>query len=413
LTLSPEQNEFALPVSFPFGSPQGALANVNLVAVARLNPSTVVKSNELPVEVNVVAGGPPPALYKLFEDESSFLALLTEGGGQASLETTDRYSGQAAMKVTPDQKFRAKLPGLGVKIAETPGEGEYRFLRFAWKKRGGTNILLQLNANGAFGPLAGATTPAFRYEAGGANPYKAAAIKLDEKLPGGWVVVTRDLFADFGAFSLDGLAFTASDGEAALFDQVYLARTADDLKGCLEPAPAEQPLAVFEDQPEFVANLTQGDGAATLLADDKFSGAASVKVTPGQKFNPTLPGLAVKIRQNPGPGEYRYLQFAWKKQGGTRICLQLNHDGQWGPVAGNPGKFRYDAGAAEGESYGAALRVDANLPAAFVVVTRDLFADFGEFTLDGLALSPADGEFALFDHIYLGHSPRDFELVKP
>jgi hypothetical protein len=46
-------------------------------------------------------------------------------------------------------------------------------------------------------------------------------------------------------------------------------------------------------------------------------------------------------------------------------------------------------------------------------VTRDLFADFGEFTLTGLALSPVDGEYALFDHIYLGATPEDFELVKP
>lgn len=413
ITLGPEQNEFALPVAFPFGSPQGAVANVKLVAASQPTSSAALKSNELPVAVNVVAGGPPPALYKLFEDESAFLSLLTDGAGKATLETTDRYSGSAAMKITPDQKFRVKLPGLGVKIAETPGAGEYRFLRFAWKKKGGANILLQLNANGAFGPLAGATTPSYRYEAGGPNPYKAAALKLDEKLPSGWVVVTRDLFADFGAFSLDGLAFTASDGEAALFDHIYLARTADDLKGCPAPVPAEQPLAVFEDQPEFVASLTQGNGMATLAADDKFSGAASVKVTPDQRFNPMLPGLNVKVRQNPGPGEYRYLQFAWKKKGGARICLQLNHDGQWGPQAGNPAKFRYDAGSAPDETFGGALRVDPNLPTEFVVVTRDLFADFGEFTLNGLALSPADGEFALFDHIYLGRSPRDFELAKP
>jgi hypothetical protein len=230
VTLAPRQNAFELPVAFPFGTPAGAVANVKLVAVSRVNPTTVVRSNELPLAVNVVPGGPPPALYKLFEDESSFLTLLTEGGGQASLESADRYSGQAALKITPDQKFRAKLPGLGVKIVENPGEGEFRYLRFAWKKRGGTNILLQLNANGAFGPLAGATTPAYRYEAGGANPFKAAAVKLDEKLPDGWTVVTRDLFADFGAFSLDGLAFTASDGEFALFDHIYLGRSMQDLE---------------------------------------------------------------------------------------------------------------------------------------------------------------------------------------
>jgi hypothetical protein len=48
-------------------------------------------------------------------------------------------------------------------------------------------------------------------------------------------VVTRDLFADFGAFTLTGIAFTPGPGEYALFDHVYLARTADDLKGCPPP----------------------------------------------------------------------------------------------------------------------------------------------------------------------------------
>jgi hypothetical protein len=413
VTLPADKTEFAFPVSFPFNSPPGAVANVRLVAVARSAPGAV-RSNEVPVEVNVVAGGPPPALYRLFEDEPSFVGLLTEGGGQATLESTDRFAGPLALRITPDQKFRSKLPGLGVNIAENPGEGQYRYLRFAWKKRGGQNTLLQLNANGNFGPLRGTPGPAFRYEAGPAeNRFNAAAIRLSDKLPSGWTEVTRDLFADFGAFRLDGLAFTPSDGEAALFDHVYLARTLDDLKGCLEPLPAEQPLAVFEDQPEFVTGLTQGDGSAVILPDDKFSGAASVKVTPGQRFSPMLPGLSAKIRENPGPGEYRYLQFAWKKQGGQRIGLQLGHDGRFGPDEGKPALFRYDAGPAPNASFGGAVRLDGNLPGGFVLVTRDLFADFGEFTLTGLSLAALDGDFALFDHIYLGRHLRDFDLVAP
>jgi hypothetical protein len=179
-----------------------------------------------------------------------------------------------------------------------------------------------------------------------------------------------------------------------------------------EKPPAEKPLSVFEDQVEFLANLKEGGGHASLIAEEKYSGLASIKVTPDQRFNPALPGLGVKIREMPGPGEYRFLRFAWKKQGGQAICLQLNHDGQWGPAANNPAKFRYHAGPA-GEVFGGSVGVDANLPAAFTVVTRDLFADFGEFTLTGIALTPVDGEFALFDHIYLGKSPEDFELVKP
>jgi len=179
-----------------------------------------------------------------------------------------------------------------------------------------------------------------------------------------------------------------------------------------EKPPVAAPLAIFEDQSEFVEQLDQGGGQAVLTADEKYSGSFSVKVTPDQKFNPSLPSLGVKIRENPGPGEFRYLRFAWKKQGGQAICLQLNHDGQWGPAGDKPGKFRYHAGPS-GELFGGSIGVDANLPAALTVVTRDLFADFGEFTLNGIALTPVDGEFALFDHIYLSAAPEAFEQVKP
>ena len=131
-----------------------------------------------------------------------------------------------------------------------------------------------------------------------------------------------------------------------------------------EKPPVEKPLAIFEDQAEFVANLNQGGGQASLFVDEKYSGAASIKVTPDQRFNPALPGLGLKIRENPGPGEFRYLQFAWKKQGGTSICLQLNHDGQWGPAGDKPAKFRYHAGPGP-ECFGASTVVDANLPGGF------------------------------------------------
>ncbi len=179
-----------------------------------------------------------------------------------------------------------------------------------------------------------------------------------------------------------------------------------------EKPPAEKPLSVFEDQVEFLANLKEGGGHASIIAEEKYSGLASIKVTPDQRFATALPGLNVKIRENPEPGEYRYLRFAWKKQGGNAICLQLNHDGLWGPAPNIPGKFRYHAGPM-GELYNGSVGVDANLPTGFTVVTRDLFADFGEFTFTGIALTAVDGDFALYDHIYLGKSPDDFELVKP
>lgn len=180
-----------------------------------------------------------------------------------------------------------------------------------------------------------------------------------------------------------------------------------------EPPPPGQPLAIFEDDEKFVSYLSKGGGQISLETQEKYSGTASIKVTPDQRYNETVPNLNVKIRENPAAGEYRYLRFAWKKKGGATICLQLNHDGAWGVGgSGKQGaKFRYHAGPG-GECYSASVVLDEKLPADFVVVTRDLFADFGEFTLTGIAFSPVDGEYALFDHLHLARTQADLDQLK-
>ncbi|WP_254508058.1 hypothetical protein [Anatilimnocola floriformis] len=180
-----------------------------------------------------------------------------------------------------------------------------------------------------------------------------------------------------------------------------------------EKPTAEPPLEVFEDDEKFIALLNEGNGKAVPENRDKFSGQTCIRINGDQRYNAKLPGLSVKVRENPGPGEVRYIRFAWKKNGGNTICLQLNHDGMWGPGgSGREGaKFRYHAGPG-GECYGGSLVIDEKLPVKFEVVTRDLFADFGEFTLDGIAFSAVDGQAALFDHLYLGRSRDDFDLIK-
>jgi hypothetical protein len=171
-----------------------------------------------------------------------------------------------------------------------------------------------------------------------------------------------------------------------------------------ETSPKEAPsglLRIFDDEPEFVAALTSGDGKIEFVSDEAYSGQASVKVSPGQRFCEMLPGTNVKIRKKPAaPDEYRYLRFAWKKRGGGEIWLQLHYPSEW---------FRYHAGP---KAYGwPGVRVTEELPTEFVAVTRDLAADFGEFTLTGFALTANDGEWAWFDHIYLARTLQDFDRI--
>jgi hypothetical protein len=172
----------------------------------------------------------------------------------------------------------------------------------------------------------------------------------------------------------------------------------------------EQPLAIFEDQPEFIEKLTQGAGQALIDDKQKYSGKVSLQIKNSQKSNEVIPDFAIKIRQNPAPGEFRYLQFAWKKPQGN-IALSLSVDGKFRTSKDKIG-YRYQAGG--GALYnGIAIRVDAIQPQEFTVITRDLYADFGEFTITGLGFAAVEGPDAWFDHVYLGRTPADFELAKP
>lgn len=172
----------------------------------------------------------------------------------------------------------------------------------------------------------------------------------------------------------------------------------------------ERGLEIFDDKPEFLGIVNQqGSGpAAVIEKDDKYVGEVSLRIGPGQRGHSTWLGQ-IKIRENPGPGEARYLRLAWKKNGGQVVAIQLAHDGaQYGPVAGKPAKFRYQAGP--GPEYGnAAIVVDTKLPEQWTVVTRDLFADFGEFVLNGMSFNVPDGAFALFDDVRLARSVAELD----
>lgn len=172
----------------------------------------------------------------------------------------------------------------------------------------------------------------------------------------------------------------------------------------VETRPPAGLLKLFEDEPQFAAALKTGEGSIEFDRETKFSGQGSLKVSGRQKYDEHLPGVEVKIRKQPqAPGEYRYLRFAWKKRGGEQILFQLHYPNNW---------FRYSAGPFEGDGFAPSVRVSNELPEDdFVVVTRDLAEDFGEFTFTGMALTPVDGECAWFDHIYMARELKDFDQL--
>jgi hypothetical protein len=166
-------------------------------------------------------------VIELLEDDAGRLArALNPGPDQEALARAgawagDCFSGANSLKVAGYQRFRETLAGWAYPVVGRPRPGEYRYLRFAWKRPEGRGVMLQLCAGGLdWG----------RYFAGDNTVGFFPALQLSPQVPRDWQVVTRDLHADFGGvpFTLTGMAFTSMDG-VALFDHIYLSRTIEDL----------------------------------------------------------------------------------------------------------------------------------------------------------------------------------------
>jgi hypothetical protein len=137
------------------------------------------------------------------------------------LVTEGTYHGAAALMITPLQRFSPAIPGWQFRIAEKPGPGEYRYLRFAWKTQTGSGVMLELADQGQWPPP---DQPVRRYVAGqNSTGWQARQQAVDP--PREWTEVVVDLWQDFGPFTLTGLAPTAMGGPA-YFDQIELLRTA-------------------------------------------------------------------------------------------------------------------------------------------------------------------------------------------
>lgn len=172
----------------------------------------------------------------LEDDAHRLIPMLTNDydGSQttsASSEDVDVYSGASALRVSPLQRHSARIPNWSVPIVEKPKEGQFRYVRFAWKKAGGEGVMVQIADNNRSWMA--------RYFAGKNVQGWQPATEVSKEVPKEWTVVTRDLFKDYGAMTVTGMAFTALDGQYALFDHVVFGRTIADLDAASEAALAQ------------------------------------------------------------------------------------------------------------------------------------------------------------------------------
>jgi hypothetical protein len=170
----------------------------------------------------------PAAAAVLFEDEKEILDSITEGKENARLSSRDRHAGTAAL-VVAKQSLSPSVAGWKFPIAEHPKAGEFRYLRFAWKKRGGGAIFFELANAGQWRTQQQDSNAAW---VAGPNTTGWNAFPIAADAPGEWTVVTRDLWKDRGSWdrlTVTGFCLTAVDGGEALLDSVILGPTVESL----------------------------------------------------------------------------------------------------------------------------------------------------------------------------------------
>ncbi|MBI5413694.1 hypothetical protein HZA42_05090 [Candidatus Peregrinibacteria bacterium] len=166
---------------------------------------------------------------------------------------------------------------------------------------------------------------------------------------------------------------------------------------------------VLTDDANFQEMVSQKSDLASECEGSP-SGETCLQVQSKKFYEESIEGWNFPIKQKPvEENEYRYILFAWKQQGGKSLMMQLANNGQWGTalsyVAGNPGNTYYK------------IDVSPQSPSDWNVVVRDVYKDMvvsqfeknfnhnsslRDIVITGIALTPWDGEYGMWDKIILG-----------
>ena len=172
-------------------------------------------------------------VIELFDEDDTFISKIPNQDTPTVIENddSDSFNGDLSLRleapetVNNGQKYNPNVPGWSYSITKDPSsDDEARWIMFAWKKVGGTGIMIQFPSSGSWGvqPQGG------RYF-DGVNKTGWPGIQLEDEAPEEWEVQIRDLYEDFGAFTMTGIALTQYDN-VGFYDSIYLAWTEDELK---------------------------------------------------------------------------------------------------------------------------------------------------------------------------------------
>jgi hypothetical protein len=219
-----------------------------------------------------------PVVELIDESIDTFGSVLNNDGngepGAVSREDRDVFAGVESLRVTPHQKYRGFIPGWDFKIVETPkNAGEFRYVRFAWKKSGGTGMMIQFHDRQRLW--------GYRYYAGRNVTGWSPAMQVSATMPREWEVVTRDLFKEYGAFNITGVALSPLDGSFALVDHMLLGRTIADLDKATDAALGRvKPKKALDDKERetYWAELMGTDRVKAAAAQRAFLASAEDQV---------------------------------------------------------------------------------------------------------------------------------------
>jgi hypothetical protein len=127
-------------------------------------------------------------------------------------------------------------------------------------------------------------------------------------------------------------------------------------------------------------------------------------------FGHAIPNWDFEIAENPKPGQYRYLQFAWKAASDktTGMGLLLGRAWPGGGIAAIAGDVKWKEGVI------VEVKLAGKLPTEWTTVRIDLWAAAKGKPPRIQALSlMVNGGGALFDQIVLSRSLEDLDKLKP